>query len=287
MKKLVAAVTMAYNETHKIKRWVSHYTAQLGSPDQLYILDHGSDDGSVSSLKGVNIIDVPRLPNFNQAWRADLVSKFCNSLLQDYHYVIYSDTDELLACDPAKFRSLSDYVERCEDPCNTALGYEVLHDVENEGALNDGPIFQQRSKLQFVASMCKPALTSGETAWIQGFHYSTLQPKYGDLFLFHLRYADVAQGKQRLAVTRSIERPDKKNLALDHQKISDDMFQSWIKAWLRQPTYHENIDLTNPRIKSYIDDFVYKRGSDGLYHFDYSFRSAEIYVCPPRFAETI
>ena len=75
----IAAVTMAYNEPDFATLWAAHYGAEVGAR-HCFIIDHGSDDGSLEALGGVNIVAIPRSPQ-DDARRAKFVSAFCASLL--------------------------------------------------------------------------------------------------------------------------------------------------------------------------------------------------------------
>jgi hypothetical protein len=54
----IAAVTMAYNEAVFLPVWRRHYGAAVGEHN-LFVLDHGSNDGSTDRLGAVNRVRVP------------------------------------------------------------------------------------------------------------------------------------------------------------------------------------------------------------------------------------
>lgn len=277
MKSKLAAVTMAYNEKTKLPRWIAHHARQVGGAEHLFVLDHGSDDGSTSNLGATKIISVPRDPvnGHTQVWRTEFVSEFCSNLLQDYEYVMYCDTDELVIGHPERYSSILDYVSKVENP-TYAIGFDVLHDAQNEQNLDERPILEQRRKLQFVASMCKSVIIKQPTRWVPGFHSSSNTPSYGDLLLFHLRYADQMEGFERLALTRSIRRPDDKGAIGDHQKISDETYAQWVRQWCKYPETESSLDLRDELIKSYVESFSFSN-QYGRFVFDYSFRSQHLF----------
>jgi len=281
MKRKIAAVTMAFNEKHKLPRWIRHYTSQVGGADNIYVIDHGSTDGSTSNLGPVNVTTLDRNAGGDslQSWRADYVSNFCSDLLKDYEYVIYSDADELIIANPRKYNTLYEYVAKSGDS-NSAIGFDVLHDIKCEEDLDHRYIFEQRAKMQFVASMCKPVLISKSTKWVKGFHCSSMLPKYNDLYLFHLRYADLNEGFQRLQITRSLDRPEMKGVPVDHQKIDDTTFHNWVSSWLKAPMVLEDIFGEDSSIKQYFSNLEFKINQEGVYTFDYSYRSGKIYIAP-------
>ena len=58
---MLAAVTMVYNEPEFIPLWIKYYGEQVGK-ENCYIVDNGSDDGSLDDYKDeVNIIRVPKI----------------------------------------------------------------------------------------------------------------------------------------------------------------------------------------------------------------------------------
>lgn len=284
MKKRIAAVTMAYNEKYKLPRWIRHYAAQVNGPRNCFIVDHGTDDGSTENIGPVNILRLPREAGAgSQTWRADMISKFCSSLLEEYDYVLYCDADELIVADPSRFRTLYEYVSVTPSPSTGTIGFDVLHDAASEPDLDDRFIFEQRSRLQFVASMCKPVLATQPVSWIKGFHCASFKPVFGDLYLFHLRYADLREGLDRLKITSSLARPENVNVAVDHWKITPDTYVGWVASWSKMPVVQEAIGPDNNEIRDYIRSFTFNQDNEGIYRFDYSMRSQVLFKADDRF----
>lgn len=55
------------------------------------------------------------------------------------------------------------------------------------------PVLEQRTLVQFVSPMCKPLLIRSPVSWGGGFHCCEHPPEFDDLYLFHLRHADMAR----------------------------------------------------------------------------------------------
>ncbi len=200
----VCALTNVYNERLNLPIWRRHYGGQVG-PENLVVLDHGSDDGSTDDLRPASVVRLPRTP-FNDPQRADLVSNFATGLLRFYDAVIYSDCDEMLVADPAEYRDLTDFAARMQGPAATAIGLNVKQNLVDEDALDSRKgILAQRSLVQFVSPMCKTLLATQPPSWGGGFHSSNFEPTFGGLYLFHLRDVDLAMSLQRLAITRHVE----------------------------------------------------------------------------------
>jgi len=187
----IAAFTMAFNEAAFLPLWLDYYGAQLGR-ENLYVLDHGSTDGSTQDLAPTSVVHVPRAERFDEDQRAAFVSRFQASLLCYHDIVIFSDTDEFLVPHPSLFTDLRDYAgQRC-DRAVTAVGLDVVHRPDIEPPLDlSRPVLAQRGFAQFRAEYCKTLVSRIPLEWAPGFHCCQIAPRVDpDLFLFHLKRAD-------------------------------------------------------------------------------------------------
>ncbi|TRD00177.1 MULTISPECIES: FkbM family methyltransferase [unclassified Mesorhizobium] len=201
----IAAVTMVYNERVFLPIWRRHYGRAVGE-ENLFVLDHGSDDGSTNNLGRANTVRVPR-DKFDEYQRSAFVSRFQASLLCYYDAVIFSDVDEILIPDPALFAGLVDFVGRQCDQFVTALGVEVQHLQNVEPNINlSRPILSQRRYVRFAADYCKPLISRIPLTWDPGFH-SCQYPQLVNrsLFLFHLKAMDRNLALENLRKTQSIQ----------------------------------------------------------------------------------
>lgn len=216
----VAAVTMAYNEAVFLPIWVRHFTREVGA-ENTYVLDHGSDDGSTTGL-GCHVVPVPR-GALDEPARAGVVSEFCAGLLRDYAAVLHSDVDELLVADPRHHENLAAYAGAALIDVVTAVGLDLHHLPDEEPPLDPArSIGAQRRWARFAASMCKPALVRRPVAWAPGFHCCDAPLVLDQLWLFHLRYADLGAGLVRLARSRAITVTNE--AANAHQRVPDAQF---------------------------------------------------------------
>src|SRR4051812_30521331 len=105
----VAAFTMVYNESSKLPIWTKYYGATLG-PENCFIVDHGSTDGSTSKLgdAGFNVIKLPRSPQDNDK-RTAFLGEVVSAFVRYFDYALYTDCDEIIVPDPRKFGGLKDY----------------------------------------------------------------------------------------------------------------------------------------------------------------------------------
>ena len=222
-----AAVTMAYNEPEFAGIWAAHYGAEVGARN-CFIIDHGSDDGSLDGIGGVNIVRIPRSPQ-DDPRRARFVSAFCASLLVWYDAVVHVDIDEILVADPQHYPSLAHYAAADTRPVISAIGLDLLHIPDSERPLSRGlPVSRQRRWLRFSSAMCKPALIRRPVDWAPGFHSVDAPPEFGALYLFHLRYADLGRGLVRLAKTRT--QPWQEAAAGAHQRMADAQWEAMLRS---------------------------------------------------------
>lgn len=286
-KKPLAIVTMVYNEGLQLARWVRHYTQEVDSLSDLYVINHGSTDGSIDYLPPkINVTNLGRLEgNGLQSWRANYVSNYVNKLNEIYNIVIHIDCDEYLVVDPDIEKNLLCYFNSTYKFSTHAIGFDVLHNVSDEPPLALNKISEVRRYIQFVGAMCKPVVShaSHPMKWVSGFHLSNIFPKFNDLYLFHGRYSDLESGLKRLSVTRELFRPETAQCSVDHQKIDDSVYMGWLESWLKLPKSDE--DISNPicSIRSYLNNIKFVLRSDGIYSFDYSFRSHNLFKIPDKF----
>src|SRR3954467_12045620 len=123
----IAACTMAYNESVYLPLWVRYYGSQIGN-ENIYVIDHGSTDGSVKDLpSGINVLKLPRT-GFDEYPRTALINNIKNGLTQYYDKFLYTDCDEILVADPEKYNNLLDYCEVAEHEVIAPIGLNVYHD---------------------------------------------------------------------------------------------------------------------------------------------------------------
>jgi len=229
----LAIVTMVYNEATFLPLWCRHYAAQVGQ-SACYVVDHGSDDGSTANLGTVNVVRIPRSPQ-DDTRRTRFLSDFCAALLDWYEAVIYVDADEFLVADPLHHASLPALATSMPpDAVVTAVGLDVIHRPDREPEMDWArPVSLQRPFTRFSSAMCKPVLIRRPVRWAPGFHCIDAVPVFGPLFLFHLRYADLADGLARLARTR--RQPWVSEQAGSHQRMDDVSWAGMVAAMAALP----------------------------------------------------
>eukprot|EP00163_Fabomonas_tropica_P002405 TRINITY_DN11825_c1_g1_i1.p2 TRINITY_DN11825_c1_g1~~TRINITY_DN11825_c1_g1_i1.p2 ORF type:complete len:302 (+),score=2.05 TRINITY_DN11825_c1_g1_i1:1781-2686(+) len=203
----ILVMTMVYNESFFLEKWVDYYSKQFGYKN-LLILNHGSDDDSLDGLNSeVGKVFLPREHGMNEVRRARSVTRMLQSFLQYYDAVIYCDSDEIIVADPEKYSGLREYLELNVDECIAPLGFNLIQKVSCEPELNGSKnILKQRRYCSFSAYMCKPIINRSPISFGQGFHSATCTPSIkNDLFLFHLKDVDLAVRLDRQKTLRKIQ----------------------------------------------------------------------------------
>jgi hypothetical protein len=226
----IAIVTMAYNERVNLPIWMRHYTGHCPGAT-LFVIDHGSDDGSTRGLTGVNLVPLPRTP-FDDQTRVEIVADFQHALLRVYDVVIYTDCDEMLVADPRKHESLAAFLATADSDAIAPIGLNVQHLPGIEAPIDlNAPVLGQRRYVRFASGMCKPSIARVPLSWTPGFHWCDRMPDYRtDLFQFHLKWMDKGTSLGRLHLTRGMmwsERALRNNWARrqrqsDEERIRDD-----------------------------------------------------------------
>lgn len=192
-KKKAAIFTRVKNGHELFKVWYKYYCKYFSEED-IYILDLGSTDGSTSNL-GCNVIPLSywnverwRVGGLDADITCDISNKFKTELLKKYQYVVHADYDELIY-HPI---GLDKYLSQLEADAVTCRGHEIIHLPDKEPPIDfTKPILSQRKYWLNWNMYDKPAITSIDLTWANGFHHANCQPAFGDqLILFHLHKVD-------------------------------------------------------------------------------------------------
>ncbi len=246
----IAIVTMVYNEPDFLRIWCNYYARQFGAR-HLYVVDHGSDDGSTEALGDINVMRIPRSPQ-DDPKRAKFLSGFCSQLLDWYESVIYVDVDEMLVADPRTYPDLRHFCAANSQPVLNAIGLNVIHRLGHEYPYDPArPVLAQRSWVFSSSSMCKPVLIRRPVQWAHGFHSADAPAAFDQLYLFHLRWFDLDTGLRRLAKTRSMawQFAD----AGLHQRVSDDEMVQQFTGFSGLPPDERDWDAAADPVRGFTD----------------------------------
>jgi hypothetical protein len=188
-----AVFTIVQNEPVFLPLWLRYY-GRFFDPSDIYVLDHDSTDGSTSGLAGrCAVVPVHRTLSFDHTWLRDTAGSFQRFLLNSYDTVLFTEADEIIAPDPARYRDLGDYIERLAAPAACCTGHGVIQ-AQDEPALDfDRPILAQRRFWHRAVSFDKRLLSRAPLSWGHGFHEEFSFPEIlpdPDLHLVHLHRVD-------------------------------------------------------------------------------------------------
>jgi glycosyl transferase family 2 len=227
MKRPRAIFTMVYNESVFLPLWLKYYS-QFFAPEDTYILDHGSTDGS-TDCSGFNREIIPA-SDVDATRQRDMVQQKQHDLITQYDVVLYTDVDEFVV---PEMETLGEYIDRFGNDYINCNGYEILHLKDIEPPLDvTRPIMQQRSHwFPCDMYMSKPLLARIPMEWDLGCH-STPKGKKQDksLYLIHMHRVDyeLCLSRHRQLLVRPQCQTDIHNGWSFHRRIIDpDHFEKW------------------------------------------------------------
>jgi len=197
----VFALTFAYNESFFLRCWAAYYGSQLGL-ENLFVLDHGSNDLSTTGLGPVNIIKVPRT-SYDEVQRIFFASFMHSALLQYYSSGFVMDVDEFIVADPTKYKNLRAFAETTQATALACIGLELCHVRAVEPDFSESlPILSQREHVYFDSWMCKRSFARAPIRFGGGFHTSDQPVEFDEgLFLIHLKNFDYRYRLVRQQIT--------------------------------------------------------------------------------------
>jgi hypothetical protein len=242
-----AVVTMVHNEPVFLPIWLRYYS-RFFQPEDIYVLDNESTDGSTERGGFV------RIPVANDtvdhAWMAQTLGELQGELLDRYDVVLVSDVDEIVAPVP-EWGTLGDYIDRFEEAYVNCLGYELLHRPDLEPPLDlERPVLDQRSWWFINDGYDKAALVTEPIARTPGLHPRTdgeFNPD-PDLRLIHLHRMDYGLCLERHRTRRRKrwgERDASEGWAL-HNRIVD---EAEFPRWFSEDSSFEGHAITPERIR--------------------------------------
>ena len=229
-RKRSAVVTMVHDEAVFLPIWLRYY-GRFFAPDDLYVLDHETTDGS-TDVGGFTRIPV-RHQGVDHTWMRDTVQDLQHHLLDTgYDAVVVTDVDEIVGPDPA-WGDLGDYLHRLDEPFVTSNGREVVHLADVEPPIDlTRPLLAQRSRWFGNGLYSKPAVATVPMRWVPGFH----RPESGelnfdpDLYLVHLHRIDrdrCLERHRRRSRRRWADLDDELGWAQHNRLVDDAAFDRW------------------------------------------------------------
>jgi hypothetical protein len=224
-----AVVTMVHNEPVFLPIWLGYYSRYF-APEDIYVLDNESDDGSTERDGFVRIpVHHDRV---DHSWMVRTIERFQHELLRRYDAVLVTDVDEIVTPKP-EWGTLGNYLDRFDEDWVNCLGYELLHMKDRELPLELAqPILDQRGYWFVNGAYDKAALATVPMSWRPGFHgredfHYNLDP---DLRLVHLHRMDygICLERHRTRNQRPWAEADERLGWASHNRIVDEReFEHW------------------------------------------------------------
>jgi hypothetical protein len=227
-----ALITIVHNEPVFLPLWLRYYS-QFFAPDDIYVLDHETSDGS-TARGGFVRIPVSH-PTVDHPWMVEAITALQHDLLSRYEITVVTDVDELVVPLPA-LGTLGDYLDTLDEEWVNCLGYEVLHMRDREPPLDtERPILAQRGFWFANDGYDKAAIATVPMQWRPGFHGRAdfqFAPD-PDLRLVHLHRVDydICRTRHRVRSERRWAPVDEREGWALHNRISEaDAFERWFYA---------------------------------------------------------
>ncbi len=209
--------------------WLRYY-GRFFAPEDIYVLDHDTRDGS-TDRDGFVRVPVSN-DEIDMAWIVATVEHQQRELLDRYDVVVFTDVDEIVAPNPL-WGDLGEYLDRFDEEWVSCLGYEVLHMRDAEPPIDlDRPLLAQRGSWYVNDIYDKPAIASMPLSWRPGFHgrldgHGNFDP---DLRLIHLHRLDYDLCRARHGRWRDrrwSERDLREGWSTHNRVVEDAAFERW------------------------------------------------------------
>ncbi|MDE2333571.1 MAG: hypothetical protein KGK10_03440 [Rhodospirillales bacterium] len=186
----VGVVTDAVSSRFIFPVWHRYYAGQFGA-ENLFVITYA---GCGAGFRGVPLGGLIELPvGYEDNTRLAAITPLVASLLSCYDVVIRVDADEFLVVDPRVAPSLAAFVAAMDQPYLTARGFDVIQ-LPDEPALPETPaggILQHRAAAYPNTALNKTAIVRTPLAWSAGFHSANVFPRFGALFMLHMKRLDI------------------------------------------------------------------------------------------------
>lgn len=225
-----ALVTIVRNESVFLPLWLRYY-GQFFAPEDLYVFDHSSSDGSTEGDGFVRIPVTHETVDHN--WMRKTIQAKQNELIERYDVVMINDVDEIIAPNPERYGTLGDFIDEFQEEFVNCHGYEVLHRRDTEPPIDlAAPILAQRHWWFPNFAYSKPLIATVPMRWYDGFHArqdGRANFDY-DIRLIHLHRFDYDLCRERHEFRSSVPWGDADlatNSGYQNRITDDERFEYW------------------------------------------------------------
>ena len=241
-----AVITIVHNEPVFLPIWLAYYS-RFFAPDEIYVFDHESTDGS-TERGGFVRIPVTH-DSVDHRWMVETIERLQHELLETYDMVLVTDVDEIVIPHP-RAGTLGEYLDRFNEDWVNCLGYELLHMRDSEPPLAlHRPILDQRGHWFYNDGYDKAALATVPMSWRPGFHgredfHFNLDP---DLRLVHLHRMDygICLARHRIRSRRDWAPLDARERWAIHNRVTED---AEFERWFYEDSCFPNLEIQPERI---------------------------------------
>lgn len=246
MARRVAVVTDALSEKFIFANWYRYYGGLFGFSN-LYVVTYNGLSVAFKHLRLGGLLELPVAYDDNT--RVAVVTNLVDALLSCYDTVIRVDSDEFLVTDPRISPSLSVWLEGYGDVYATARGFDVIQLPDEESIPYDSSnVLALRSYAYPNSALNKTCISRIPLKWSTGFHWANVYPKFGPLFMLHMKRLDIQWQlkwfahmseniKDNINVDKIIKdyyQPDEEKIRAYHGGVSDRTRISGISSWYRE-----------------------------------------------------
>jgi hypothetical protein len=231
----VLVVTDAISTGAYFPAWYAYYIHEFGAENiHVFTYPEHREEFSAYLLGGIHVLE----EGYDDDVRMKAITAFVETQLQWHDAVIRVDVDEFILADPDKFPNLLSYLKTWNGSHLTAYGFDVIQSLDEPEIDLTKPLLEQRRFAYALNAMNKTCVARVPLKWSRGFHYCSLPPCFGELFLLHMKRADIDMQAAWNASMR--------------EKVATDKFASKHYSWER-----DNIlDYHQKRFKMEIVDGI-------------------------------
>jgi hypothetical protein len=254
----VSVVTDAVSPDFYFPLWHKYYGTFFGTRN-LHVICFGDDGVSFSEWA---LGSIEHAPVFNNAERARYVSHKVNRLLEVSDIVIRCDVDEFLVPNPKLYNDLRHYIEELKTGHVTSFGYDVLQAANEAGLDLEMPILGAQRRFAYaVDSLCKTSIVSSATHWGGGFHASSKPPLFNELYMFHLKLADL---DLQMQIGTSVARHADEKKFHEYHSRTKDVFLTQARQYFSRPPV-AGFDAF--AMKAFFEDYLHRtKFGNGMYY---------------------
>jgi hypothetical protein len=183
------AITDAMAPQGYFPLWHRYYAGAVGAAN-LILVTYAGMAQQFSQFEFRKIYELPGA--YNDDRRLAAINEIALEIVAAKGRLLRADVDEFIVPDPRKYPSLREYLARAEEPYVTARGFDIVQSPAEAPLDGARPIILEQRRFAFaVTALNKTCLTSVPLQWGRGFHQCTAYPKFADLYLLHLKRADI------------------------------------------------------------------------------------------------